>query len=805
MKLYSTTKRICLMLLLCTLIMAQGQQSRPKVGLVLSGGGARGFAHIGTLALIDSLNIPIDYIAGTSMGGIMGALYSIGYDAVEIERLIRTLEWEQLFSDDPPRELVPYYERKNDGRFQLEFEIKDGRPVAPTGLISGQKILLRLAELTYAYENVEHFDQLPIPYRCVTQDLLTGNEVVLESGSLSKAIRATMSIPSLFDPVEWGDSLLIDGGLLNNVPTNIVKEMGADIVITCNVGRSIRSKDELNTILEILEQTLFISEYAREEQNLPLSDLIIVPEIKELNAADFSSKNIDAIIQSGKNAADLNRKNMEDLAAHHHLADIKSEFAVKDTPSRLHGVKLTGNTSLPFKYLYELVGLTPGDSVDSEMIEERLRLMRSSERIKDVEYSARMNSSTDVTLSFHITENQLPTISGLMIKGNRQLPYTYIYQLLDIHKGDVFDPELIAKRITQLYSLGVFKNIHYEIQPIDSQQIKLIIIVEERATDLMRVGARYDDYFNLVGIVGIKHEHLLIPGLRLEGQYQFAGRNQYETRLLYPINFRGFIAYPLLRINFQNEPRAIYELYGNQFAVYRDRRREVGFGMGMHPWRNMVVEADFRFEENDVRPEVGLASLPRWKDQFGSFNVLVRIDDLDDVLIPTTGNLIDVHFEGSTSLLPGDGKYTKLEITWDSYHQKSSRENLRLRGRFGLLEGDDALVYKGFYSMGPHDFMGLDYYELAWKRMLQLRVDFRSKIAEDWYVKLIYNIAPNPEWDDEHLYPFNVKAINGFGISLLLNSLIGPIEVSTGLGEKVNSMNEKSWQQRSYFSAGFKF
>ena len=255
------------LLLFCAITFAQSQESRPKVGLVLSGGGARGFAHIGTLALIDSLNIPIDYIAGTSMGGIIGALYSIGYDAVEIERIIRSLEWQQLFSDEPPREMVPYYERKHDGRFQLEFEIKDGRPVAPDGLISGQQILLALSELTYAYENVDHFDHLPIPYRCVTVDLITGKEVVLDSGSLSKAIRATMSIPTLFDPVEWGDSLLIDGGLLNNVPVDVVKEMGADIIITSNVGRTIRDKDQLNTLLEILEQSIFISEYAREEKN----------------------------------------------------------------------------------------------------------------------------------------------------------------------------------------------------------------------------------------------------------------------------------------------------------------------------------------------------------------------------------------------------------------------------------------------------------------------------------------------------------------------------------------------------------
>lgn len=791
--------------LLCAMGFSQESESRPKVGLVLSGGGARGFAHIGTLALIDSLNIPIDYIAGTSMGGIIGALYSIGYDAVEIERLIRRLEWQQLFSDEPPREMVPYYERKYDGRFQFKFEIKNGRPVAPDGLISGQKILLALSELTYAYENVEHFDDLPIPYRCITVDLITGKEVVLDSGSLSKAIRATMSIPTLFDPVAWGDSLLIDGGLLNNVPVDVVKEMGADIVITSNVGRTIRNKDELNTILEILEQTIFISEYAREEENLPLSDLTILPKIHDLNAADFREKNVDAIIQAGKNAADLNRKSMEALAEKYQLSAARSEFALKKTKSRLFGIQVRGNTSLPFNFLYELTGMSPGDFVDAASVEERMRSMRKSERVKDVKYTAFMNSKEDVSLNIHVIENEFPIISGLVIRGNQRLSYSYIVQLLNIHSGDPFIPEVIANQITQLYSLGVFENIRYEIEPIDSKMLRMILVVEEKATDVLKVGLRYDNYFNLVGVLGIKHEHFLVPGLRLEGQYQFAGLGRYETRVTYPINIKDFIAYPMLRFYTQNEPRTIYEAYGDQIAVYKDRRSQVGIGLGMHPRTDMVIEVDLTFEETDVSPEVGQSNLPEWQDKFGYLNVFICIDDLDDILIPTTGNLIDFRYEYSTSSLAGDQEYSRYEITWDSYNANSRRDNIRLRGRLGVLDGDEDIYYKGFYSMGPNDFVGLDYYELAWKRILLARVDYRRNIGPDWYLKFSYNIAPNPVWNGERLYPFEVNSLSGVGASLLYNSLLGPIEFTLSLGEKLDAEGHKTWEQHNYFTAGFKF
>ena len=443
--------------------------------------------------------------------------------------------------------------------------------------------------------------------------------------------------------------------------------------------------------------------------------------------------------------------------------------------------------------------------IDASIVEERLRSMRTSERVKDVSYSAFMNTSNDVNLSLHVTENEFPIISGLVIKGNQRLSYSHIVQLLNIHSGDPFIPEVIAEQITKLYSLGVFKNIHYEIEPIDSKMLRLILIVEERATDVLKVGLRYDNYFNLVGVLGIKHEHFLVPGLRLEGQYQFAGLGRYETRLTYPINIRDFIAYPMLKLYSQNEPKTLYELYGKQIAVYNDHRAQMSFGIGMHPRKNMVIEADLTFEETQVSPEVGQSNLPEWQDDFGYLNLFICIDDLDDILIPTTGNLIDFRYEYSTSSLIGDQEYSRFEMTWDSYNANSKRDNIRLRGRFGLLDGGEELYYKGFYTLGPDDFVGLNYYELAWKRLLLLRVDYRRNIAPDWYLKFTYNVAPNPDWDKERLYPFEVNSISGVGASLLYNSLVGPIEMTLGYGEKVDAQGHKTWQQQSYFTAGFKF
>ena len=152
------------------------------MGLVLSGGGAKGFAHIGILQMLDSLNIPVDYIAGTSIGGIGGALYSIGYNGDDLESLMTDLDWDEIFTDRPPREQLPYFQKKDVGRYQLEFGLDGVKPVTPSGLIFGQKISLLFSSLTFPYEQVDNFNELPIPFRCVAVDLITGNEVVLKDG-----------------------------------------------------------------------------------------------------------------------------------------------------------------------------------------------------------------------------------------------------------------------------------------------------------------------------------------------------------------------------------------------------------------------------------------------------------------------------------------------------------------------------------------------------------------------------------------------------------------------------------------------
>jgi len=786
------------LLLLASFTPAAEEGTRPKVGLVLSGGGARGIAHLGTLALIDSLNIPIDYIAGTSMGGIVGALYSIGYDAIEIEQIVRNLNWEAYFSDQPDRHLTPYQQRKDDGRFQMELKLDGWRPVPPTGLISGQKIRLLLSQFTYAYENVSHFDELPIPFRCVTVDLITGNEVVLESGSLSKAIRATMSIPTLFDPVEWGDSLLIDGGLLNNVPVNVVREMGADVVITCNVGRPSRTRDELNTMLEILEQSITIPEYNREAETLPLSDIVITPNLARLNPADFSAANIDAILREGFVAADSLRGELEDLVRLHGLAKPRSTFQAKQTPSRLFGIHFSGNTTLPFRYLYDLSGLTPGDTVDAARVEDRLRAMRTSEHIHSLRLDAEMISENEVVLRIHVKESSYPEIDGILIKGNESLPFSYIHEFLDIHHGDPFNPAVIEDHINQLYSLGVFETVHYEIDPIDENRLRLIIHVKEKPENRLRLGGRYDNYYNLIGHLGIVHENFLVPGLHLESSLQFAGRDEWDTRLLFPINFQGWMAFPYIHTQVMRETRPLYD-FVDHIALYRDRRRFASAGVGVYPSRTMVLEAEVMWQTVDISSEFVYGGVTGWNDTFTRFNLFATVDNLDNVLVPELGERFEFRFATGLPLL----EYQRFSFRGSWYRPQSAGRNICFSTRLGYSAGADTLLYDWFHAEGGRDFVGMDYFEMAWKRYFTLRMDYRIKLEPGLYVNLSYNAAPNMTLGRERLYPSDRVWIDGAGIGLLYDSFVGPIELTVGIGDAIWA--DAGFQTLTYFTAGYHF
>lgn len=272
---------------------ASAEKKRPKIGLVLSGGGARGITHIGVIKVLEEMNIPVDYIAATSMGSIVGGLYAIDKTPAEMEKIVTTINWTTMFSDSPPRKDLTFREKQREDRFPLPLEIgfRDGEIRGFQGALSGANLELLLHELTSSADGVTSLDKLPIPFRCVATNMVTGKPYVFERGPLYQAMRASMSIPGVFSPAEYGGQILGDGGLVDNLPIDIVRGMGADIVIAVNIGTPLMERDQLTSIVGLTSQMINILT----EQNvraqlatLRPGDILISPDLGKLSSSDFS-------------------------------------------------------------------------------------------------------------------------------------------------------------------------------------------------------------------------------------------------------------------------------------------------------------------------------------------------------------------------------------------------------------------------------------------------------------------------------------------------------------------------------------
>lgn len=266
-------------------------KKRPRVGLVLSGGGARGFAHVGVLKVLEENRIPVDYISGASMGALVGALYATGRTTAEMERIAAELDWDELLRGKPTFDSLAY--RRKEDRRNLPGSITLGGAGKnlrlPSGLNPGHEIGLVLDRLMLAYGAETDFDNLPIPFRSTATDLEKAETVVLKNGSLSEALRATMAIPGVFTPIESKGRILADGGILNNIPTDVAKQMGADIVLVVNIETPLGDRAALQDLVGVLGQTFYVATIENSRRSLREADLIIAPDLKNYGTFDFTA------------------------------------------------------------------------------------------------------------------------------------------------------------------------------------------------------------------------------------------------------------------------------------------------------------------------------------------------------------------------------------------------------------------------------------------------------------------------------------------------------------------------------------
>jgi NTE family protein len=266
--------------------------ARPRIGLALSGGGARGGAHIGVLKALRDLGIPIDYVAGTSMGAVIGSLYASGLDEDELESTAREIDWATILVEQLDRDDRSFHRKRDDELYLVKQRagFNDGQVELPLGLIQGQSIDLLLGRLMLPVSHVEDFDALAVPFRAVAADVVTGEAVVLDHGNIARAVRASLSLPAVFAPVEIDGRLLVDGGIAQNLPVETVRAMGADIVIAIDISTPLAGREELTSLLSIAGQlTGFLTTggTAAQIEKLKPGDVLVRPELGDITTTGF--------------------------------------------------------------------------------------------------------------------------------------------------------------------------------------------------------------------------------------------------------------------------------------------------------------------------------------------------------------------------------------------------------------------------------------------------------------------------------------------------------------------------------------
>jgi NTE family protein len=328
---------------------------RPSVGLVLSGGGAKGFAYIGLLRVLNEVGLKVDYVGGTSIGSIVGGLYATGYHPDSIEKMIRQQDWDNLLTDVLERKYISYEEKEFGEKFVVTLPIKEKKIALRSSLYEGQEINLLLNRYFSPVYNVTDFNDLPIPFICIGTDLVTGKAIVLDEGNLAMAIRASMSIPGYFSPVDYKDHYLVDGGVINNYPALEVKEMGAEFIIGGDVQEGLHERDQLKTLTGIINQVITFNRTEANEQGYAVTDLYVPISTKPYGVMDFTE--YDSIIAIGERVARAHYDEIKALADSLNALEFRAinEFNAAPLDSiSIDNISYKGFNKIPVKYFGDI-------------------------------------------------------------------------------------------------------------------------------------------------------------------------------------------------------------------------------------------------------------------------------------------------------------------------------------------------------------------------------------------------------------------------------------------------------------------
>ena len=467
--------------------------SRPKVGVVLGGGGARGAAHIGLLKYIEDLGIPVDYVAGTSMGSIIGGLYAMGYDPDEMTQLIANIPWNEYIGNKIDRTTMSAENRQRNSTTMLDipFSLESLKnPQQNTSVISSlpgayvnnSGLINLFNDLCVGYQEEMDFNDMPIPFACVATDLITGEEVILREGIVPQAMRASMAIPGVFSPVVIGDHVMVDGGLVNNFPADVLREMGADIIIGVEVtSEKTWTPEMLRSLPQVMARLITNITNAKRKTNRSLCDIHLVPNTTGFGMLSFTPDAIETLVERGYNIAQENHdqllavKQAVDKAAGHPVGKelhAPRSLNLMEFPVRIDDIHINGIDAKYNSWMVRKSGLKPGGKYSKEKIERAINIFRGTNCFDDITYNI-IEADTAYALDINMTP-ATPNVVGLAARYDTEEGAALLFNIglnekaFEGHKFSLtaklsYNPHITAKYTYSRHSLANF-NLFYDLR-----------------------------------------------------------------------------------------------------------------------------------------------------------------------------------------------------------------------------------------------------------------------------------------------------------------------------------------------------
>ncbi len=430
-------------LFICLFTGVQGQDTathkRPKIGLTLSGGGAKGLAHIGILKAIDSAGLKIDYITGTSMGSIIGGLYALGYSADTIEKLSRDIDWDLLLSNQSSLKSIIMEEKSEYNKYDIELPWVNSWFRLPTGVLEGQELWLKFSELFFPGYRIKDFNKLPIPFRCIATDISTGEAVVIDSGEIISAVRSSMAIPSIFTALEYNGRKLVDGGIVRNFPVKDVKEMGADFVIGSNVSNGLLSTAKVNNAIQVLLQVAFFREAEDTRLEVPLCNIYVPISLDKYSMGSFTQADdiLEAGIAEGRKLYPRLKKLADSLNAIYGPEEIDVNRLPAIEPTlKISSYEVRGLHNTTTEFFVHSMDLLTNHYYTPENLARMVRRASGTRYYNRIVYSLQPQQDSSCKIIFEVTENPL-TFAKIGLHYNQ---FSGISAILNLTTRDFFTP-----------------------------------------------------------------------------------------------------------------------------------------------------------------------------------------------------------------------------------------------------------------------------------------------------------------------------------------------------------------------------